>query len=259
MIQVSRGAEPAEFSKQTSKWWEEFQQSKAEAKAKGQSLSAQEFWSKVRKRKMMKSYASQLHQAFHGKCAFCESLMAHITPSHIEHFRPKSIDEFQELMFSWNNWLLACVKCNTNKGTYFEYCNDRPCLIDPTSEDPNEHISFTKSQILKKTERGEKTAEKLRLSRIELVQERTRWLMTINSLLILIANVLEVRSEVRELLIWAMQHEAPYVAMTRAYLKEKTPKLANPDVPHPIIQLDNPLSRISRLLENYSDVLQQLT
>lgn len=53
-----------------------------------------------------------------------------------------------------------------------------------------------------------------------------------------------------------MQDNAPYAAMTGAYLSEKTPKLANPAQPHPIIKIDEPAKRISELIEAYREQLQ---
>lgn len=251
MIKISRGLEPVDFASQSTQWWNEFQREKELAKLKKKEISASDFWSRVRKRKVMKKYASQLYQSFHHKCVFCESRMSHVSPAHIEHFRPKSNITFEELMFKWENWLLSCHICNTNKGTYFENCGVEPCLIDPTVDAPSIHLDFLESQILFKTERGEKTIKQIQLDRTLLMQERTQWLANIKYLLILILKVPEASHEARNLVIWAMQDNAPYAAMTRTYLSKKTPKLAHPDVPHPIIKLNDPLNRINELLETY--------
>jgi uncharacterized protein (TIGR02646 family) len=205
----------------------------------------------------MQYYVQVLKEMFYEKCAYCESKIKHISPIHIEHFYPKS--EFYNQMFEWGNWLLACPLCNSNKGSKFPYCDDNPCFIDPTLENPNEHIDFLDSQILSKSVRGEKTIKEIRLDRIPLTEERARWLNNIRILLLLVLRDPTMHSQVRNLLIWAMQPDAPYTGMTRAYLREKTPKLANPESPHPMIQYQNQIKQIQKLIEKYEDELKNLT
>lgn len=64
-----------------------------------------------------------LIKLFNGKCAYCESLVLHIYPGDIEHFRPKGkIEEanpsqtpgYYWLAADWDNLLLACRNCNQN-------------------------------------------------------------------------------------------------------------------------------------------------
>ncbi len=55
-----------------------------------------------------------------------------------------------------------------------------------------------------------------------------------------------------------MQPDAPYAAMTRAYLRQKSPRLATPDTPHPFVDLRQPLERIADLVEQYLGHLQEL-
>ena len=54
-----------------------------------------------------------LNTLFHGKCAYCESKIKHVSDPHIEHYRPKS--KFPDLTFAWDNLLLACGQCNSAK------------------------------------------------------------------------------------------------------------------------------------------------
>jgi uncharacterized protein (TIGR02646 family) len=56
-----------------------------------------------------------LKNIYHKKCAFCEQ---QVELRHVEHYRPK--DTYYWLAFSWDNLLLACPLCNTNKGTNFD-------------------------------------------------------------------------------------------------------------------------------------------
>ena len=76
--------------------------------------------------------------------------------------------------------------------------------------------------------------------------------------LLLLCLTSAARSEARELLIWAMQDNAPYTAMTRAYLQQRTPRLAYPKQPHPYIKLQDPIERIERLIQEYGESLLNL-
>ncbi len=129
-------------------------------------------------------------------------------------------------------------------------------MIDPVAEEPNEYIGFSKAQILSKTERGQKTIGHIKLDRVDLSQARAWWLLNIEILLLLVLYLPKVKTEARELLLWAMQPDAPYTAMTRAYLRNIVPKLANPATPHPIINPAHPLEHITRLVERHRAQLQ---
>lgn len=70
------------------------------------------------------------------RCMYCEDSVA----TDIEHFWPKS--KFPEWAFSWTNYLLACSGCNSNHKREQFPLDDAgvPLLIDPTVEDPREHL-----------------------------------------------------------------------------------------------------------------------
>ncbi|MBN1935937.1 MAG: hypothetical protein JW934_14800 [Anaerolineae bacterium] len=249
MIQVNRGTGPDGFAARSAQWQEQF----AKARQQNPKLSAARFWDQVRSE--IRPYAQILDQIFYNKCAFCESKMAHVSRPQIEHYYPKS--KFPERMFNWQNWLLSCAQCNEIKGTYFPFCDDRPCLLDPASEDPGDHIDFLRAQILYKTWRGQETISLLELNRISLQEERTRWLIWIDSLLLLCCMP-SACPQARQLLIWAMQPDAPFTAMTRAYLSQKVPRLAYPESPHPFVELYDPIKDIIELVEHYQEQLTQM-
>jgi uncharacterized protein (TIGR02646 family) len=72
----------------------------------------------------------------HWRCMYC-------TDSHgcdIEHFRPKK--PYPAQAFHWLNLLLCCTTCNRKKGDQFPTLNGAPLLIDPTVEDPWQHLDF---------------------------------------------------------------------------------------------------------------------
>ncbi len=98
-----------------------------------------------------------------GKCCYCERSRDMKRESDVEHFRPKS--EVAEdgnhpgywwLAYEWGNYLLSCKTCNqTYKKTNFpllpgsqraytpnDIDNERPVLINPAEENPEDYIGF---------------------------------------------------------------------------------------------------------------------
>lgn len=70
------------------------------------------------------------------RCMYCEDSQA----TAIEHFWPRSLRP--QGAFIWENLLFACAHCNSNeKRTQFpQDANGQPLLIDPTAEDPLDHL-----------------------------------------------------------------------------------------------------------------------
>jgi uncharacterized protein (TIGR02646 family) len=71
-------------------------------------------------------------------CMYCEYGEA----NDIEHFWPKS--QYPHKAYEWPNLLLACSNCNSNhKRDQFPVdAAGNSLLIDPTAEDPREHLEF---------------------------------------------------------------------------------------------------------------------
>lgn len=82
-------------------------------------------------RETLKAMASGLE-----RCMYCEDSAG----TDIEHFWPKS--SYPARAFTWTNYLLACSCCNSNhKREQFPLdAAGAPLLIDPTVEDPREHL-----------------------------------------------------------------------------------------------------------------------
>lgn len=249
MIRVQRGPQPESFTERARTWMNRFQ----EELKRNPELAVTQFWSRIRPQ--LRQDAEVLYRTAHGKCAFCESVMAHVSAPHIEHYRPKQ--KFPDLVFAWNNWLLSCGRCNDTKWAHFPDCGGQPCLIDPASEDPALHIEFCGYIPVSKTRRGEITIKLIGLDRSPLEEERSRWLTGINVLLLLCLSP-EFRAEAREMLIWTMQDDAPYAAMTRCYLRQKAPRLANLVRLHPHVSPQDPIGRIQRLTDDYAARLEVL-
>lgn len=117
---------------------------------------------------------SALIQETHGKCAYCESKLRHITHGDIEHIIPKS--KVPAKAYSWPNLTLACDVCNENKG---DYLGDDPAksdetLIDPYVDEPAEHFLFLREIVTPRPNslRAMATEAKIKLLRLELMERR---------------------------------------------------------------------------------------
>lgn len=249
MIHIIRPPAPDGFSDRSQHWNEQY----AVESRHNPSLTISQFWSHIRPE--IRADATALKNSFHDKCAFCESKISHVSNPQVEHYRPKST--FPNLTFTWDNWLISCGRCNENKWSHFPQCDGSPCLINPLEDEPSLHIDFVESFAIEITERGKKTIDLIGLARSPLEEERSRWLDRIKQLLLL-ATIPQFRQIAREYLIWALQPEAPYTAMTRSYLLDKTPRLVNPIIPHPHVDLADGVVRINQLIDDNLEILQEL-
>lgn len=225
-----------------------------EARVNDRRLTISKYWTRIRRE--MTNDVEHLFLVFHGKCAFCESHMSHVSYANIEHYRPKGKGEFYDLVFEWDNWLLVCTRCNGKKWRHFPFCGEDPCLINPTEEDPANHLYFVNSLVFARTQRGERTIDLIDLKRSPLEDERVKWLSYIRILLLLLYLTNGVESDVRNLIVWCMQDEAPYTAMNRAYLREYVPLLAAEVHPH--VDIRDPITQIENLVEFYRDGIKGL-
>lgn len=139
--------------------------------------------------KLYKSCQPELKKMHHGKCCFCETNIDAGSYGDVEHFRPKkkvtgdaSHRGYWWLAYSWENLLWSCKRCNTShKRNHFpledikkrayspnDKLNDeQPTLIDPSCEDPAQHIRFRAELAVGETPRGRETIRILGLNRDE--------------------------------------------------------------------------------------------
>lgn len=105
-------------------------------------LDIENRWSDARKTKAVggqqDSVLSTLQQmsGSHQRCMYC--LDSH--GCDIEHFRPKT--PYPQHAFRWSNLLLCCTECGRFKGSQFPIIDSKPLLVDPTQEDPWQHLDF---------------------------------------------------------------------------------------------------------------------
>lgn len=151
----------------------------------------------------------------HGKCAYCEALLLHITFGDVEHISPKS--NRVEDTFRWDNLTLACDVCNT-------YKKNAVGIIDPYDDEPNDHFFFSGPMIFVRpgSAKGTLTRKQLRLNRADLIIHRSKRLETVEGLLTIIETTAD--PQIRQVLISdLLDNEASdsseYAACVRNFLE----------------------------------------
>jgi hypothetical protein len=96
----------------------------------------------------------------------------------------------------------------------------------------------------------------LKLDRSPLEDQRQIWLTSIQALVLLLLG--DAKADARQLLIWAMQPNAPYSALTRSYLATNVPRLADPASPHPWVEVEEPRRKIAALIAAHKDALAEV-
>lgn len=161
----------------------------------------------------------------HGKCAYCESKVLHVSYGDVEHIIPKSVEPAKR--FEWINLTLACSVCNTNKGGHFGNHED---LVDPYLVEPNDHLRFVGALVLPVPgdQRGIVTERIIKLNRGHLMERRAERLKALSDLLNLIATAQDanVRAVLRrdiENVELALDKE--FSATARAYVLSELQRL----------------------------------
>jgi len=77
----------------------------------------------------------------------------------VEHFLPKKI--YPEKVVEWENLLPSCKRCNGEKGDYDTGLGQ---IVNPTMDDPSEHLSLIGCRFHAKTDKGKKTIDIINLN-----------------------------------------------------------------------------------------------
>lgn len=120
--------------------------------AKDPQAEALRRWDNRRDNRFMDEVRQKLEAMAPGlkRCMYCEDSLG----TDIEHFWPKAAYPGQT--FCWKNYLLACSFCNSNeKRNLFPLdAKGAPLLLDPTADDPMEHLTLTPSMGRFRPHRG---------------------------------------------------------------------------------------------------------
>lgn len=209
MIKVARSPKPAILERNQRAWTKALLDASTDAERR-----------KAVGKYRHKSIKDILVSMFHGKCAYCESKIAHVDYGHIEHFRPKS--RFPELAFEWTNLFLSCAICNSAayKGKLFPESAEGGPLINPCNDKPEEHFEFVFDPVAKlatvvgKTTRGQTTEKILGLNRSDLRQYRSKMITT----LYVLSDCAKTDPEAQTLIAEACQDESEYAAFARSLI-----------------------------------------
>ncbi len=192
-----------------------------------------------------------LQKAQHGKCAFCESRVLHVSYGDVEHFRPKAgyrqlrrsplkRPGYYWLAYDWENLLFVCQICNQReKRNWFPLAkgskrarspahglaNEKPLFVDPSHEDPAKHLGFREHVVIAVggSKRGKITRRGLGLNRPQLTGQRRSYFDKVEMLYELVADppASPKKEEAKELLRRMAAPDAEDSAMVRAYLRSK--------------------------------------
>ena len=201
------------------------------------------------------------------KCCFCEGTLLDTSPGDVEHFRPKAAILLNNkltppgyfwLAYDWKNLLLSCENCNRReKKNKFPLLDEskrvkppdpdigqeKPLFIDPSSEDPEEFISFVKWMpfAIDKNPRGDATIKELGLERKPLDDEREGYFVDVlednlndllNAIMSLdmakeLGRVREIESnrkrigEIKEKMEKHTNEKSKYTSMARAFYRHE--------------------------------------
>ena len=154
----------------------------------------------------------------HGKCAYCESKLRHVTYGDIEHVVPKADEPAR--WFDWTNLTIACDVCNTNKANA---PGDGDAFIDPYAVDPEEHfwqmgpIMYARPGC----DAAALTERLLKLNRADLVERRKKRQDQLMRMLDVIVRCND--PQLRDLLWEELSEESgadnEYAALTRTILE----------------------------------------
>lgn len=191
----------------------------------------------------------------HGKCAFCESKIDHISYGDVEHFRPKAAVKqnaadpvtrpgYYWLAYEWENLLLSCQLCNQrHKGNLFplfdpaararghqaDLSRESPMFINPVDDDPETLLAFRAEVVygLDPRGRGDTTRDALGLNRPALLEHRRDRYQLVEGLFKVIAladaqpsniRLAVLASDAREHLKARAANAAEYAGMIRSAL-----------------------------------------
>lgn len=129
------------------------------------------------------SIKDALEKETHGKCAYCESKIKHISYGDIEHILPKNKNARPDLYVKWENLTLACEQCNrSGKRTYYD---PQMLLINPYIDEPSEHLRDIGPLVMPflGDDRAIATEKVLKLNRAPLVEKRSERIKSVEVLL----------------------------------------------------------------------------
>ena len=153
------------------------------------------------------------------RCMYCEDSVA----TDIDHYEPKA--QVPLKAFEWTNYLAACSGCNSNykRSEFPRDADGNRLLLDPTHDDPDEHLTFSPTTGLYTQASGSRMAsESIRvmgLNREVLAAGRRNAWVLIEASVIAYAHAHRERSAEEAALIAAAVQRQPFAGVLRSFLK----------------------------------------
>ncbi|MFW6640659.1 HNH endonuclease [Nocardiopsis algeriensis] len=151
------------------------------------------------------------------RCMYCGENVG----TDVDHFEP--IVRAPLRTYDWFNHLLACSRCNSQAKGFVFPCDaqGKPLLIDPTVEDPYDHLelSLSTGRYLGRTAKGSRTIEVLQLNRAELELGRERAFIRATSMLRDIARLNEEGHREKVGTVVAALCDQPFADVLHAMLR----------------------------------------
>lgn len=172
----------------------------------------------LRGNKAFQEIRSVLRQMASGleRCMYCED-SAGIA---IEHFWPKST--WPHRAFDWLNYLIICTLCNSNKRDQFPLDDaGRPLLLDPTEEDPLDHMALSPAtgMLLALSLKGTLTIEIIDLDRETLVKGRAYAWTALEGLIAEYASLRQTGDSARSARVEMTIRNYPFAGVLTALLR----------------------------------------
>lgn len=102
----------------------------------------------------------RLEEMSHSKCCYCECKLGEESKyMEVEHFHDKH--DYPDEVVEWENLLPSCRTCNATKGTHDTI--NIP-IVNPSVDDPREHLGFRHFRYKEKDDIGKETREALHLN-----------------------------------------------------------------------------------------------
>jgi hypothetical protein len=180
----------------------------------GDNKTARRLWSSARgARRSIRDGLAEM-AAGRGYCMYCGDGLG----STVDHFEPLARNPRRA--FDWLNHLLACEYCNSHhKRDRFPLDADgRPLLIDPTAEDPLEHLFLVLSigTYRPLSEKGRTTIDVCGLNRPLLERGRAA---AVDQVAALVFRWWEGAPEVRRRAVWTLRDQ-PHADVLQAMLRQ---------------------------------------
>lgn len=176
MIRVAKGPVPEILRRNAKRWTVELLAAPENPATPAEKKLVERLLNRYRQDEVLAALTLELH----GKCAYCESKIAHIAYAQIEHYRPKK--PFRDLAFEWTNLTLGCPRCNGSKSNHWD-----PALpyVNPYRDDPAQFFLAGGPFLYARpgNKRAIYTIAKIRLNRPELIERRIERLKYVEQLL----------------------------------------------------------------------------